>query len=595
VKSAPIHYRIEAHDPQAHVWRITLTVSKPAKNQIVSLPVWIPGSYLVREFAKHLQQLRATQGGHEVPLSQHDKCTWQAACKTTAPLVLSYEVYAFDMSVRTSYLDAQRGFFNPTSLCLRVHGQESKAHTLELTAPEKVAIQAIYVRAEGRFDAKKQLGEYTFSDYDELADTPFECVLGSAKHWHGSFDLRGVRHEMVVTGAAPSFDGARLLADTQKIVEAEFNFWHGPKDAPPYRHYVFMLHTVADGYGGLEHRASTALIASRSDLPRKDAKSQPEGYTQLLGLISHEYFHTWNVKRLKPIEFTRYDYAQENYTRLLWFFEGFTSYYDDLLLRRAGLIDNNQYLRLLQKTLNQVLQTPGRWVQSVADASMDAWVKYYRIDENTPNITVSYYTKGALVGLCLDLTLRREGRTSLDEVMRALFKRCKAGRGNPAQAGGMTEADLLTVLRELGGRSFEAEVQRWTRSTDELPVLELLAAHGVEVRQDAAPLAQRLGLRVQDSSGSVQIKTVLRGSAAHAAGFAANDEWLAVGDWRITKLDELPLLAGTAKAKSKTVTALVARDKRLLSLKLAIPEASSITTAQLKAAQADKVNAWLAG
>ena len=241
--------------------------------------------------------------------------------------------------------------------------------------------------------------------------------------WSGSFVARGVPHRFVVSGASPSFDGERLLSDTQKICETQIDFWHGSsiksisaKKRVPHQNYVFMLNAVDDSYGGLEHRNSTALICSRKDLPRLgDASSkvtptkQMEGYTTLLGLISHEYFHTWNVKRLRPAEFSAYQYGAENYTQLLWFFEGFTSYYDDLLLRRAQLIDDATYLKLLNKTINQVQQTPGRLVQSVAQASFDAWVKYYRQDENTPNSTVSYYTKGALVALCFDLTLRAHG------------------------------------------------------------------------------------------------------------------------------------------------------------------------------------------
>ena len=306
---------------------------------------------------------------------------------------------------------------------------------------------------------------------------------------------------------------------------------------------------------------------------------------QLLGLISHEYFHTWNVKRLRPAEFTRYDYAQENYTRLLWFFEGFTSYYDDLLLRRAGLIDDALYLKLLNKTLNQVLQTPGRAVQSVAQASFDAWVKYYRQDENTPNATVSYYTKGALVALCLDLTLRQEGHTSLDAVMRALWTRC--------QAGPMQEDDLLAVLAELGGRDFSRELADWVHGTSDLPLKALLERHGVGVHEDAAQPAQRLGLRVAETAG-IQVKVVLRGGAAERAGFAAGDEWLAVaaegdpGDgWRLHKLEDLALYAGP----QRKLTALVARDKRLLRLPLELPEHA--TTWRLALRDAAAVASWL--
>ena len=245
-----------------------------------------------------------------------------------------------------------------------------------------------------------------------------------------------------------------------------------------------------DGYGGLEHRNSTALIATAATF-RALAKPSQRGYTTLLGLISHEYFHTWNVKRLRPAELATYDYTQENYTELLWFFEGFTSYYDDLLLRRAGLIDDTTYFKLLTKTFNQVDQAPGRLIQSVAEASFDAWVKYYRQDENTPNATISYYTKGSLVALCFDLTLRVEGKTTLDDVMRALWSRCEGGP--------MTEADFAAVLQELGGRSFAKEIAAWVHGTRELPVKKLLAQHGVELHDDPAQMAQKLGVRVAEA------------------------------------------------------------------------------------------------
>ncbi|NJS35425.1 MAG: peptidase M61, partial [Brachymonas sp.] len=439
-QNSAIHYTVSVHNAHAHLWRVVLTIAKPAKLQTVSLPVWIPGSYMVREFSKHLQNLTVTQAGRALQAKQLDKCTWQMACTASKPLVIAYEVYAFDASVRTAWLTAQRGFFNPTSLCLRVHGQESKAHQLQLNAPDSIALRAVSTPAKPlkplKNAVKGDLGSYTFADYDELADTPFEV----GNFWRGSFTERGVEHEFVVSGASASFDGKRLLADTQKIVQTELAFWHGSSGKPPFEKYVFMLNAVDDGYGGLEHANSTALICSRRDLPRLGLKKQNEGYTTLLGLISHEYFHTWNVKRLKPKEFLRYHYAQENYTQLLWFFEGFTSYYDDLILRRAGLIDTAQYLRLLSKAINQVQQTPGRNVQSVAQASMDAWVKYYRQDENTPNATVSYYTKGSLVGLCFDLMLRPQVESELIELP-------EADRAEFLASLGVEEGGLKSLIR----------------------------------------------------------------------------------------------------------------------------------------------------
>ncbi len=586
------HYRVEMGDLHAHLFQVTLTIARPAALQRVSLPVWIPGSYLVREFAKNLQGLQAQQGKDSAGVTQLDKSSWQISCTPARPLVLRYQVHAHDNSVRTAWLDANRGFFNGTSVCLRVEGQETSPHVLELPASRAVTGWSVATGLTPQKINAQGFGRYQASDYDELVDCPVE--MGA--FWSGIFTARGVPHRFVVAGASASFDGARLLADTQKICEAEIRFWHGSKK-PPHTHYLFMLNAVDDGYGGLEHRNSTALICTRKDLPRLGDAKTSDGYTTLRGLISHEYFHTWNVKRLRPAEFENYAYDRENYTELLWFFEGFTSYYDDLLLRRAGLLDNAGYLKRLTTTINQVQQAPGRQVQSVAEASFDAWVKFYRPDENTPNTTISYYAKGALVALCLDLTLRTEGRTThgatLDDVMRALWRRCKGGP--------MCEADVAKVLETLGLRSFAPELASWVHGRGELPLKELLHLQGVNVLEEPAQLAQQLGLRVNESQG-LHIKTVLRGGAAQQAGFAAGDEWLGLelpvkpsasrvpattGGWRMSRLDDLMLYAGSAKK----VIALVARDKRLMRLELTLPPA--ITTWRLAVRDAGRVNDWL--
>lgn len=576
--SPALHYQVEIADLHAHLFRVTLTIQRPDALQRLSLPVWIPGSYLIREFAKNLQNLQARQGTQVVAVQQCDKATWEVACKPGRRLVLRYEVYANDASVRTASLDATRGFFNGTSLCLRVEGQTDQPHALEVRAPKSAPDwHAATGLTPTDIDARG-FGLYQATNYDELVDCPFE--LGA--FWSGEFKACGVPHRFVVAGAAPSFDSARLLADAKKICETSIRFWHGNKK-PPHTRYVFMLNALDDNYGGLEHRNSTALICGRRDLPRLGEAKTSDGYTTLLGLISHEYFHTWNVKRLRPAEFTEYDYSQENYTELLWFFEGFTSYYDDLLLRRAGLLDEYGYLKLLNKTINQVLQTPGRALQSVAQASFDAWVKYYRQDENTPNATVSYYTKGALVALCLDLTLRSEGRSNLDAVMRALWQRCEAGP--------MAEIDLLAVLTDVGGRDFAPDLADWVHGTADLPLQELLKAHGVAVLEEKPQPAQRLGLRVGESGG-LQIKTVLRGGAAERAGFAAGDEWLGIetpsGDgWRLHKLDDLALYAGP----QRKLIALVSRDKRLLRLPLTLPD--TVTTWRLALRESKLAHPWL--
>ncbi len=584
---ALITYRVQSKNVHSHLFDVTLTVSHPAAEQRVSLPVWIPGSYLVREFSKNLQHLTAQQGKKPLVVAQLDKCTWQISCKPGKPLVLLYQIYAHDPSVRTAWLDAHRGFFNATSVCLTVDAQEAHTHLLEVIEPRQTAGWQLATGLTALKINKQGFGTYRARSYDELADSPTEM----GEFWSGHFMACGVSHRFVVAGALPGFDGEKLLADTQKICEEEIKFWHGDSPSkrklaskPPFENYLFMLNAVDDGYGGLEHRNSTALICHRKDLPSVGDTKVSDGYTTLRGLISHEYFHTWNVKRLRPAEFANYDYTRENYTGLLWFFEGFTSYYDDLLLRRAGLLDNSSYLKLLNKTINQVMQTPGTKVQSVADASFDAWVKYYRQDENTPNATVSYYTKGALVALCFDLTLRGEGYTTLDDVMRALWQRCKAGP--------MSETDFAAVLQSLGKRSFEVELDSWVHGKSELPLRELLTQHGAAVHEDPAQLAQRLGLRVSETHGLV-IRNVLSGGAGEKAGFAAGDEWLGIesakpqSGWRMQRLDDLPLYAGSAKK----VVALVSRDKRLLRLDLTLPPPS--TTWRLAIKDGAKVDAWL--
>ena len=543
-----IRLHLEIDDLRSHHYRVTMTLPHPAPRQRLSLPAWIPGSYLVREFARHLSGLKASQGRREVALTQIDKHTWEADCSGRGALTLSWRVYAFDSSVRCAWLDAQRGFFNGTGVFLRAEGREADEHRVTLGAlPEGWQV------ATGLPEVAP--GEWSAPDYDALIDHPFE--LGA--FWRGRFTACGTEHEFVVAGALPGFDGERLLADTKKICEAQIRFWHGRDDGcdpPPFERYVFMLNATDDGYGGLEHRNSTALICTRRDLPRRGDASSADGYVTLLGLISHEYFHTWNVKRLKPREFAAYELQRENYRRLLWFFEGFTSYYDDLFLVRTGLIDEARYLRLVARTANQVLGTPGRRVQSAAAASFDAWVKYYRPDENSANATVSYYTKGAQIALCLDLTLRAAGRGSLDEVMRELWR---ASGGGP-----IGEDDILAALRRVGRRDFAPEIAAWVHGTDELPLAELLPALGVDLRRERPLLQQRLGARLNEATAGLKVQSVLAGGLAEAAGLSAGDEILALGDWRVVKPEDLTLYG----AFEQPLPLLVARDRRLLHLTL---------------------------
>ncbi len=539
-------YRIELADLAAHRYRVTLTLPQPAAAQDFSLPVWIPGSYLVREFAKHLSGLTARQGGRELAVEQLDKASWRVRTRGRAALTLNYEVYAFDASVRTAWLASDRGFFNPSSLCLRAHGREADAHRIELARLPKgwqVATEMPVVA-----------GGYEAPDYDALLDHPFE--MGA--HWQGEFFAAGVPHRIVVAGAWPSFDGARLLSDVQRICEAQIAFWGGA----PFERYSFLLWAVDEGHGGLEHRSSTALICARRELPTTAEGPVPgDAYTRLLGLFSHEYFHAWNVKRLRPVEFARMDFQRENYTELLWFFEGFTSYYDELMLLRAGLVDAPRYLKLLAASVNGVLAAPGRRVQPLAQASFEAWTKYYRPDENSPNATSNYYAQGALVALCLDLRLRQH-RSSLDVLMAKLWK---ASSGGP-----VSEADILGAVQALGGEAFAADLRHWVHGTDELPLRELLEATGVHWHDDGrASVAQRLGLRAREGAlTGITVTHVLQGGAAAAGGLNARDDVLGCNGWRLRRLDEVPGLLAAGETRLRL---LVARDQRLVELDVQLP------------------------
>jgi predicted metalloprotease with PDZ domain len=534
-KSA-VRYTVDPKDLAGHLFQVTLTVSAPdAAGQVLALPAWIPGSYMIREFSKNVVQIRAECKDEPVELTKLDKHSWQAApCK--GPLTVHYEVYAWDLSVRTAHLDQTHGFFNGTSLYLRVLGQESLPHEVDLVRPQDAAAKTWRIAtALPELKAKRYgFGTYVASNYDELIDHPVEM---------GDFDLasfkaHGVPHDIVITGRVPNLDMERLQKDLKAICETQIAFFEPKTKRAPMDRYVFMTLAVGDGYGGLEHRASTALICARNDLPTTAGPRNSEvsdGYLKFLGLCSHEYFHTWNVKRIKPAAFAPYDLQAETYTPLLWLFEGFTSYYDDLLLVRAGICNEAAYLKLQAKTINSVLRGSGRTKQSVADSSFDAWGKYYRQDENAPNAIVSYYTKGSLIALAFDLTIREKtgGKKSLDDVMLALWDRY--GRDfYPSKGRGVTEAEVEALFDEISGLKLKPLFNRYVRGTDELPLAKLYAAFGVKLADERKSAKPSLDASYGRDGNDWKLTQVHEGGAAHAAGLSAGDVLMAIDGLRVT-------------------------------------------------------------
>ena len=510
--------------------------------QRFSLPAWIPGSYMIREFSKNVVRLSAQTNGHSVDVHKIDKATWQCApCET--PLTLTYEVYAWDLSVRTAHLDTTHAYFNGTSVFLMPEGLDDQPCSVDILPPQGEAYKNWRVgTALPRLDAEIYgFGVYHAADYEELVDHPVEI----SDFKLAGFVAGGIPHDLIIHGRHRA-DMTRLTQDLKRICETHISLFG---ELPAMDRYVFLVMVVGEGYGGLEHRASTSLICKRDDLPRSGMKDTSEDYRTFLGLCSHEYFHTWNIKRIKPEVFLPYDLRRENYTRQLWAFEGITSYYDDLGLVRSGVITKGSYMELLGQTVTRVWRGEGRFKQSVADSSFDAWVKFYRQDENAPNAIVSYYTKGALIALALDMIIRREtnGEKSLDDVMRTLWM--SYGK----QGIGIPEGGVERIVEEVSGLDLNDFFSTYLYGTQDLPLDDLLSCVGVQFElrvadnandqggkpgkltpEEAASRAV-LGVRSGADNTGAKLANVFDDGAAQQTGLSAGDIIIAVDGIKTTK------------------------------------------------------------
>ncbi|MDD3763901.1 MAG: PDZ domain-containing protein [Nevskiales bacterium] len=590
-----VHYVVRPAAPREHLFEVTCTVAEPdPAGQVFRMPSWIRGSYLVRDFAKHVVDVAARCGEAAVALERLDKRTLRCA-PVAGALTLRYRVFAFDASVRKAYLDLRRGFFNGSSLFYCPDGCGDRPFTVEILRSEDpacadwrvaTALSPLNVDAAG-------YGRYQAEDYEALIDHPVEMGAFEAL----DFEVDGVPHALVLAGRY-TLDRARVTEDLRRICEVERRMFGGE---PALTRYLFLTNVVGRGYGGLEHRSSTALICSRKDLPQPGQTERSQDYRNFLGLCSHEYFHLWNVKRITAAAFAESDLAAEAYTRDLWHYEGVTSYYDDLFLLRAGLVDAAAYLDVIARNATRIERTPGARVQTLEDASFEAWTKYYQPDENAANATVSYYVKGALVALCLDLSLRLQSAITLDDVMREAW--CRWGRpGVP-----VPERGLEHLAQELSGCDLAAFFERALRSTEPLPLAELLACFGIGVtlrpaagdsdvggRDNGVSQVCALGLRLRP--GDTRVAVVLSGGAAAAAGVHPGDQLVA--------LDGLRVHAGgwddalRRLQPGRAVALHVFRDDELLALDI-VPDAVPADTWQLEwlddvdAAVRARRDAWL--
>lgn len=588
---AAILYRIQPSNVQAHLLEVRCTLASPAASgQRFALPAWIPGSYMIRDFARHIVTIRAESAGRPVRLEKIDKQTWQAAAgEGRAALTVICEIYAWDLSVRAAHVDQSHAFFNGTSVFLRPLGQEHLPCLVDIQPPHDKAfacwrVATALAPATGETGCAKQhgFGLYRAANYDELIDHPVEMGTFS----QAAFTACGVPHEVAVSGRHDA-DLTRLTTDLQRLCEWQISFFGQPA---PMSRYVFLITAVGEAYGGLEHRASTALLCSRDDLPHAGMHGTPERYRAFLGLCSHEYFHAWNVKRIKPAAFCPYRLDAENHTTLLWAFEGFTSYYDDLALLRCGISSRKQWLAVLARTIDKVQRDPGRQRQTLAEASFDAWTKHYRPDENTPNSGVNYYAKGALVALALDLKLRAESnrRVSLDDVMRTLWQR----HGKEEDSPGIGDDDIRLIAEELSGIPLASFFATAVQSTDELPLAGLLEQFAVRLRRAAASKTPRLGVQTDNDGNEVRLTTVYADSPAQAAGLSAGDLLVAIDGLRVTP-KTLERLLSRRKA-GQSVDVLAFRRDELLSFSVELePPAHDRHRLQLKKRGNTLRRAWL--
>ena len=564
-----LHYQIEFDDYRQHLIHVTLRfVADPT--QVLSLPTWIPGSYLIREFSKHIESVRAyDEEGRLLEIQKFEKNKWRLFNTDHELITVEYDVYAYDLSVRGAYVDQTRLYVNPACACLGLEGQEDKAVEVELFLPDELKH---FQLATGMASKSLVKGRFTLKakNYAELIDAPFEL----AEQTRFSFEAKGIPHEFVVSGKH-AMNAARMQQDIEKICATEISMF----GSAPFLNYTFMTMATANSYGGLEHPNSTSLISPREDLPKVNEPEEPsEDYQRFLGLCSHEYFHSWLVKFIRPENFVNYDLNKEGYTSLLWIFEGFTSYYDALILLRSGVISQASYIKLLKTQIDRYLQNPGRFVQSVSESSFDAWVKFYRQDENSNNAGTSYYNKGCLVALCLDLGLRLRG-SSLDALMRKLYENAQKGIQ-------VHERTIVELCNELTGDNWIEQINHLINTTDELPLDQLLPEFGLSysLKNDKA---LPFGLKTVDKAEGVVIQQVRRDSAAAKAGLSANDVILAIDGIKASE----KLLAKYAKQQG-TFTIYAFRRDELLQFEISGGE-NALTTVELKIEDQNKLDRWL--
>jgi predicted metalloprotease with PDZ domain len=537
---AKISYSLKMPRPQNHYFQVEMQVEQvKQKSATVKLPVWAPGSYLVREFSRHLNQVKAySLQGAVLPITKKTKNAWEIDLKGQTAFVVKYEVYAFELSVRTSFLDETHGFVSGPSMFMYLDGHKETGG--ELLVQPHSSFKRISTGLTQKSDVKQGNNQtFTFDNYDQLVDCPIEI----GNQYEFDFEAAGVKHTVAMYGEG-NFDPERLKEDMAKIVEEETKV----VGVNPNKRYVFIVHNVVGGDGGLEHCNSSVLSVDRWTYDGSN-------YINFLNLVAHEYFHLWNVKRIRPIELGPFNYDQEVYTNYLWVMEGFTSYYDELILRRCGFYSQEEMAKKIQIAVNYVESSVGARVQPVAHASFDAWIKAYRPNENSSNTTMTYYSRGMIIASVLDAMIIKQsnGKECLDHLMQDLYQTYYIGKNR-----GFTDAEFKACLTKHTGQDMNEFFLKYIDGTEVIPYSKYFLPLGVEV-SDVGGVKPVFGANVAEEGGKVIIKSIRANSSAEDAGLSVNDEIIACMNYRVDKSMLDALMNGAAVGDEFELT--ISRDK----------------------------------
>ena len=573
-KSATLFYRVAMPQPASHLFEVRLQIDNWQSATLdLKMPVWTPGSYLVREYTRHVQDFVARDSKGEILASQKiSKNHWQVKTNGNSTLAIEYRVFANDLTVRTNHLDATHGYFNGAALFFFVPGLEQESIQVQIVPPQADwQVTTTLPRVDG------EANTFIAQDFDNLVDTPVE--IGTQQIFN--FEVGGKPHALAIWSQGNA-KPEQIIEDSKKIITAEAELFGGL----PYEQYLFLLHLSGSGYGGLEHKNCCTL-----NYPRFGFRDR-EKYERFLQLVAHEFFHLWNVKRIRPKALETFDYEAENYTTSLWFCEGTTSYYDILIPLRAGIYNRETYLKNLSKDINKYLNTPGRKVQPLAESSYDAWIKLYRRDAYSDNNQISYYLKGQLVSLLLDLLIRAKHnhKRSLDDVMRLMWQRF--GRDEI----GFGETQLREVIAEVAESNLDDFFHRYLETTEELPFDDYLAPFGLYLKTVEESDTPYLGIKVQAENNQEIIKFVAAESPAALAGIDAQDELLAIDGIRVSAKSLNERLKDYRAEDTIQVTIFHQDELKTLPVTLAAPQPSSYEVAirdNLSSVQQANLTGWL--